>query len=318
MCTRLPSAARAVDAPLAALCRQPRAGPDSAYGGQRRRVFRARHGSKASAWTKYRRRMNGPSREAVRTFGPAYRYPAAGWIYLHIEGQPYERGYQHGYLMAREIPEYLERCAADLGVKADARAGRNCAPRPMLCFCAASTARFSRRCAASPMAPPRPARNGGPPNRPGRHRGGEHDRRTWANCVRPCGRRRPGWKDCAWRRRLLRSQARFRPRPLQCLRRYRPCHPRRQDGGRPRHLVAADARRADQCHARHQARYRAPHAHAELSGRHRKRHRLVSERCRRGAHGNHDPADAFQRRRARRWHFARAGPYNMAAISTRW
>ena len=60
-----------------------------------------------------------PPAATVSTFGPAYRYPAAGWIYLHIEGQPYERGYQHGYLMAREIPEYLERCAADLGGKAD-------------------------------------------------------------------------------------------------------------------------------------------------------------------------------------------------------
>src|ERR1035437_9858765 len=59
-----------------------------------------------------------PAREAVKTFGPAWRYPAAGWIYLHIEGKPYERGYQHGYLMAREIPEYLERCAADLGTNA--------------------------------------------------------------------------------------------------------------------------------------------------------------------------------------------------------
>jgi hypothetical protein len=58
-----------------------------------------------------------PVRDAVETFGPAYRYPAAGWIYLHIEGQPYERGYQHGHLMAREIPEYLERCAAVLGSK---------------------------------------------------------------------------------------------------------------------------------------------------------------------------------------------------------
>ncbi len=56
-----------------------------------------------------------PVRDAVESFGPAYRYPAAGWIYLHIEGQPYERGYQHGHLMAREIPEYLARCAADLG-----------------------------------------------------------------------------------------------------------------------------------------------------------------------------------------------------------
>jgi hypothetical protein len=62
-----------------------------------------------------------PSREAVQTFGPAYRYPTAGWIYLHIEGKPYDRGYQHGYLMAREIPEYLARCAFDLGGKADAQ-----------------------------------------------------------------------------------------------------------------------------------------------------------------------------------------------------
>ena len=61
-----------------------------------------------------------PPAAALRTFGPAYRYPAGGWIYLHIEGQPYERGYQHGHLMAREIPEYLERCAAELGAKADA------------------------------------------------------------------------------------------------------------------------------------------------------------------------------------------------------
>jgi len=62
---------------------------------------------------------NWPAPEAVRTFGPAYRYPAAGWIYLHIEGKPYDRGYQHGYLMAKEIPEYLTRCAIDLAGKAD-------------------------------------------------------------------------------------------------------------------------------------------------------------------------------------------------------
>jgi Phospholipase B len=58
-----------------------------------------------------------PAREAVRTFGPASRHPAAGGIYVHIEGQPCERGYQHGHLMAPEIPEYLERCAAVLGSK---------------------------------------------------------------------------------------------------------------------------------------------------------------------------------------------------------
>jgi hypothetical protein len=62
-----------------------------------------------------------PARDAIQTFGPAYRYPAAGWIYLHIEGKPYERGYQHGFLMAKEIPEYINRCAFSLAGKADAQ-----------------------------------------------------------------------------------------------------------------------------------------------------------------------------------------------------
>src|SRR6185436_17790406 len=61
-----------------------------------------------------------PAREAVKTFGPAYLYLSAGWIYRHIEDQPHERGYQHGYLLERELPAYLERCDADLGVPAAA------------------------------------------------------------------------------------------------------------------------------------------------------------------------------------------------------
>ena len=63
-----------------------------------------------------------PAREAVKTFGPAYRYPVGGWIYLHIEGKPYERGYQHGHLMAREIVQYVDRCAAELDSKSRNRA----------------------------------------------------------------------------------------------------------------------------------------------------------------------------------------------------
>jgi hypothetical protein len=55
-----------------------------------------------------------PVRAAVTSYGPAYRYPYGGWIYLHIEGQPYQRGYQHGRLMAKEIVEYMRRCEADL------------------------------------------------------------------------------------------------------------------------------------------------------------------------------------------------------------
>lgn len=37
----------------------------------------------------------------------AYRFQKAGWIYLHIEGTPQERGFQHGYLMAKDIKESL-------------------------------------------------------------------------------------------------------------------------------------------------------------------------------------------------------------------
>lgn len=58
-----------------------------------------------------------PSKASVRTFGPAYRFPQHGWIYLHIEGAPYERGFQHGYLMANEIERYIARCAAELDPK---------------------------------------------------------------------------------------------------------------------------------------------------------------------------------------------------------
>ena len=35
----------------------------------------------------------------------ARRSERAGWIYLHIEGEPRARGFQHGYLLAKEIAE---------------------------------------------------------------------------------------------------------------------------------------------------------------------------------------------------------------------
>src|SRR5712691_4168484 len=54
-----------------------------------------------------------PDPRSVRRHGPAYRYPQAGWIVLHIEGEPYERGYQHGQLLAPEIVSYVK-CFAGL------------------------------------------------------------------------------------------------------------------------------------------------------------------------------------------------------------
>ncbi|MBI2826353.1 MAG: hypothetical protein HYX69_16880 [Planctomycetia bacterium] len=48
-----------------------------------------------------------PDPASVVRYGPAYRYPQAGWTVLHVEGAPYERGYQHGRLMAAEIVDYI-------------------------------------------------------------------------------------------------------------------------------------------------------------------------------------------------------------------
>ncbi len=43
------------------------------------------------------------------TYENACRYNVNGFIYLHIEGEPYERGYQHGYLLYAEIADMIYR-----------------------------------------------------------------------------------------------------------------------------------------------------------------------------------------------------------------
>jgi hypothetical protein len=52
-----------------------------------------------------------PDPASVRRYGPAYKYPQQGWTVLHVEGSPYDRGYQHGRLMAAEIESYIETLA---------------------------------------------------------------------------------------------------------------------------------------------------------------------------------------------------------------
>ena len=53
-----------------------------------------------------------PDPASVTRHGPAWRYPQAGWHVVHIEGSPYERGFQHGKLLAAEIVDYIEALAA--------------------------------------------------------------------------------------------------------------------------------------------------------------------------------------------------------------
>lgn len=62
---------------------------------------------------------------SVERYGAGYRYPQAGWIVLHIEGAPYDRGYQHGRLLAHEIADYISTLAADRSSKAPADAWRD-------------------------------------------------------------------------------------------------------------------------------------------------------------------------------------------------
>ncbi len=52
-----------------------------------------------------------PDPATVRRHGPGSRYPQDGWVVLHIEGQPYERGYQHGTLLASEVGDYVKNLA---------------------------------------------------------------------------------------------------------------------------------------------------------------------------------------------------------------
>jgi hypothetical protein len=65
-----------------------------------------------------------PDPLSVQREGKGYRYPQAGWIVLHVEGEPYERGYQHGRLLAPEIAAFVRCVAAEQGHKDPAGAWR--------------------------------------------------------------------------------------------------------------------------------------------------------------------------------------------------
>jgi hypothetical protein len=66
-----------------------------------------------------------PDPATVERSGNGYRYPKAGWIVLHIEGEPYERGYQHGRLLAPEIADYIKTLAGKRSTKDPAVAWRD-------------------------------------------------------------------------------------------------------------------------------------------------------------------------------------------------
>ncbi|MCE9565208.1 MAG: hypothetical protein K8U57_24515 [Planctomycetes bacterium] len=48
-----------------------------------------------------------PDPKTIQKDNEGYRYTQAGWVVLHIEGDPYPRGLQHGKLLANEIAKYI-------------------------------------------------------------------------------------------------------------------------------------------------------------------------------------------------------------------
>ncbi len=63
--------------------------------------------------------------ETVRWFGNGYRYDNRGWIFVHIEGEPYERGYQYGSLVSDEIVQYISKLAVQRNGKDPAAGWRD-------------------------------------------------------------------------------------------------------------------------------------------------------------------------------------------------
>jgi hypothetical protein len=63
-----------------------------------------------------------PDARAVQRWKSAWRYPQAGWIVVHIEGEAYERGLQHGHLLASEIAAYVKALAEFYGPQAPKQA----------------------------------------------------------------------------------------------------------------------------------------------------------------------------------------------------
>ncbi len=49
-----------------------------------------------------------PDPYTVQHWGKGYRFAQQGWISVHIEGEPLERGLQHGHLLAPEIAAYVQ------------------------------------------------------------------------------------------------------------------------------------------------------------------------------------------------------------------
>ncbi len=86
-----------------------------------------------------------PDPASVTREGAGYRYAQNGWIVVHIEGAPYERGYQHGKLLAAEIVDHVKATATVRSPKAPADAWRDMRLMSGALFCAGMTPSIWKR-----------------------------------------------------------------------------------------------------------------------------------------------------------------------------
>ena len=165
-----------------------------------------------------------PARAAIATYGPAYRYPTGGWLYLHIEGQPYERGYQHGRLMANEIVQYMERCAAQLDSKGKDQSWDLARTTANALFLRGFDQEILEEMKGiAEGASDAGARWQGRRIDLDRHGCGQHHGRARPAERSACPSRPTAWKGCTWNRPNYLEQHRDASyqRPLQRLRRHR-------------------------------------------------------------------------------------------------
>jgi len=60
--------------------------------------------------------------ETVRWAGKGFRYDEGGWSFVHIEGEPYERGRQYGELVAADLTRFLDKVAIQKSAQDPAKA----------------------------------------------------------------------------------------------------------------------------------------------------------------------------------------------------
>ena len=63
--------------------------------------------------------------EKIEWYKPAFRFEEKGWIFVHIEGEPYTRGFQYGYLTANEIKTFINKLAINYDRANPSSAWRN-------------------------------------------------------------------------------------------------------------------------------------------------------------------------------------------------